>query len=101
VNAIKRGNRVVIVNNASLGGTGWQAEKNRPNNGAAYLTEQLAAFGKTGRLAHPELEKKGFTLAFLQTYAKDIARLVKVVDIDSPNAISEAARHLSGSGPLP
>lgn len=66
VNAIKAGNKVVVVLDQSLGGAQWDDAKGRPNNGAAYLGEMLRS---NKGAAHPFLPKKGFDAAFLESHA--------------------------------
>lgn len=101
VNAIKQGNRVVIVDNEQLGGAQWSPEKSRPNNAAKYLSDQIAAALRGEPLPLPELPGKGFDAAFIQAHLGDLQKLVKVVtvktDADISVAAASAAAHLKGA----
>jgi hypothetical protein len=103
--AIEKGNPAVVVVDdtmkAAMGESAvWDAAKNRPNNGAAYLAEQLGSFLKDGSLPHPDVAKDGmgaFDAAWLQKHRPALEKLVQVVHIDSDDvsaAAAAAARHL-------
>jgi hypothetical protein len=97
VNAVKKGNRVVIIDNEALGGPQWDEKKSRPNNGAAYLSRRLA-----GDAALPDLPGKGFDEIFLHERALGIQKLVKDVKLTPDNleeAAGQAALHVLGYDP--
>ncbi len=94
VNAIKRGNKVVILDNKFVKADVWDSKKNRPNNASAYLAQKLA-----GDTTLPLIPGKGFTQEFVDQNKEAIARLVKVVTVadeaDINRAAKEAAAFLS------
>jgi hypothetical protein len=98
VNAVEHGNKVVVVDNPNLGGVGWQEKKNRPNNGAAYIKEQIEAFKDGKPLPYPDC--KGFNMEFLQKNSDKLDNLLKVVTLsnegDVPGVANQVSRHLKG-----
>lgn len=104
--ALEKGNPVVlVVDRGVAAGLGekavWDADKNRVNNGAAYLAEQITEFLKTGELKHPVVAKDGFG-SFDKEWLDDgrllLEKLVKIVTIDGPGSVpaaaAEAAAHV-------
>ena len=96
VNAIKAGNRVIILDNKLVQANVWDAAKSRPNNASAYLAQKLA-----GESTLPLIPGKGFTQEFLDQSKEALASLVKVVTISSEadvqNAVKEAAAFLAAT----
>ncbi len=105
--AIEKGNPVVLLVDdsmkAPMGGKAvWDADKKRPNNGSAYLAEQITSFLKDGTLPHPEISKDGMG-AFTKEWCDDtkvlLQQLVKVVHIDGAAdmdaAAGAAAKHIN------
>ncbi len=87
VNAIKRGNKVVILDNKLVKADVWDAKKNRPNNASAYLAQKLA-----GDTTLPLIPGKGFTQEFVDQNKEAIARLVKIVTVANEADINKAAK---------
>lgn len=85
VNAIKKGNKVVILDNRQIKADVWNPSKLRPDNASAYLVAKLAGEDL------PELPGNGFTSEFRSQYATQIASLVKVVTINSSADVATAA----------
>lgn len=93
-NALEQGNRIVILDNNSLGGAQYDAVKNRPNNAAAYLIEQIDAINNGEVLPYPECE--GLTKEFLEEYKGVSNENVLIVDINDETAILKAAQFIQG-----
>lgn len=93
VNAIKTGNKVIILDNKLVKANAWDDKKNRPNNASAYLARKLA-----GDTSLPFIPGKGFTQEFLDKNGKAISSLVKVITIVTeagvPRAVDEAVQFL-------
>jgi len=86
VNAIKKGNKVIVLNNENIDASIWDEAKERPNNASAYLKAVLSGEDL------PLIPGKGFTQEFLTEYADDISKLVKVVDIEKNGSAQIAAK---------
>ena len=87
VNAIKQGNKVIILDNKLVKADVWDEKRNRPNNASAYLAQVLA-----GNTSLPLIPGKGFTQEFLDQNKEALASLVKVVTINSEADIANAAK---------
>jgi hypothetical protein len=107
--AIEKGNPVVLMVDDSMRApmgdkAVYDADKKRPNNGSAYLAEQISSFLKTGELAHPEVQAEGmghFGKEWMDDCKLLLEKLVKVVHTDgtpeSTNAAAaKAAEHVRG-----
>lgn len=106
--AIEKGNPVVLMVDdsmkAAMGDKAvYDADKKRPNNGSAYLEEQIASFLKTGDLKHPEVQADGmghFGKEWMDDCKLLLEKLVKVVHTDGTPAsmdaaTTEAAKHIT------
>ncbi|MDP2342417.1 MAG: hypothetical protein Q8O67_15785 [Deltaproteobacteria bacterium] len=100
--AIEKGNPAVLVVDqgvsSALGDKAiWDKDKNRVNNGAAYLAEQIGSYLQTGTLPHADVAKEGFgafNKDWLDAHKEALGKLVKTVGIDaagSPESINAAA----------
>lgn len=78
VNAIKQGNKVVILDNQLVKASVWDEKKNRPNNASLYLAQMIE-----GNTELPFIPSKGFTKEFLEENKEAIASLVKVIRANS------------------
>ncbi len=86
VNAIKKGNKSVILDNPSISLPAWGEAKCRVENASKYLLEQLEAFKAGKSLPHPEIGE--FTKEFLSKNGDKIAKLVKLVKLEDASAAS-------------
>jgi hypothetical protein len=89
VNSIRHDNRVIIAEDLT-NTPAWDSTKNRVNNAAAYMREQLASLQQTGRLKYPVSGR--LTEEFLTTH-KD-----KFLFVSNPE---QAARALTTQGLTP
>jgi hypothetical protein len=97
--AIEKGNPVVLMVDdsmrAAMGDKAvYDAEKKRPNNGSAYLEEQIASFMKTGELKYPEVQADGmghFGKEWMEDCKLLLEKLVMVVHTDGLAASMDAA----------
>ena len=92
VNAIKHGNKAIILNNPAIETPAWGEAKNRVENASKYLTSQINAFKNNQPLPYPEVE--GFTKEFMTEHKAELNNLVKTITIqdNNPNAIYTAAK---------
>ncbi|MBR6163852.1 hypothetical protein IKQ26_08195 [bacterium] len=92
VNAIKHGNKAIILNNPAIETPAWGEPKNRVENASKYLTSQINAFRNGQELPYPEVE--GFTKEFMSEHKSELNNLVKTITIqdNNPNAIYAAAK---------
>lgn len=92
VNALKKGNKAVVLNNPAVDAPAWGVAKNRVENASKYLTEQLAAFKDGKALPFPEVGE--FTAKFLDGIKANLNKLVKVITLNGADAksISSAAK---------
>lgn len=80
VNAIKKGNKAVILNNTNINAPAWGEAKNRVENASKYLTEQINAFMKGEELPYPEVGE--FTKDFMEANKDKLKSLVHVVTLE-------------------
>ncbi len=116
--AIEKGNPAVLVVDqgvsSALGDKAvWDKDKNRVNNGAVYLAEQIGSYLKTGQLPHADVAKEGFgafNQAWCDAHKDELTKLVKTVTIDGAGsaasiaaASADAAGHVARftAGPVP
>lgn len=98
VNALKKGNKAVVLNNPSVDAPAWGAAKGRVENASKYLLEQLNAFGSGRALPHPEVGE--FTLDFMTKNKTKLNELVKIITLESTdsksilNAAKKAAKFI-------
>ncbi len=98
VNALKKGNKSIILDNASIDLPAWGEAKARVENASKYLTEQLSAFKAGKKLPHPEIGE--FTKEFLSKNSEKITKLVKSVNLGNTDtagilkAAKDAAKFL-------
>ena len=93
VNAVKKKNKVIILDNKNLGKVEWNEEKNRPNNGALYIIEEITAFRDGKALPYPDCG--GLTYDFLEENYSEINSLIKVIEINCEDDIIKAAAEAS------
>lgn len=98
VNALKKGNKAVVLNNPSVDAPAWGTAKGRVENASKYLLEQLEAF-KNGRiLPHPEVGE--FTVDFMTKNKSKLDELVKIITLEGTgsksilNAAKKAAKFI-------
>ncbi|MEI8128675.1 MAG: hypothetical protein WCG95_03555 [bacterium] len=95
-NAIKNGNKVIVLDNPQIGATNWDIAKNRVGNASGYLKEQLEAFKAGKALPHPEVGE--FTSEFLAKNGERLSKLVQAVTLEGldASAILKAAKKAAG-----
>lgn len=95
-NAIKQGNKVIIVNNPGIVDELWAFREDKGLqvliNASKYLTEQLSALKDNEALPHIEMGE--FTSTFLNANRERILKLVRIVNMDGLDSasISNSAR---------
>ena len=91
-NAIKKGNKAVVLNNPAIETPAWGTVKGRVEDASKYLTEQLDAFKSGKALPHPEVGE--FTQEFLAKNSERISKLVQAVTLEGldASAILKAAK---------
>jgi hypothetical protein len=77
VNAIKAGNKVVIIDNEDHNPDLWDNAKSRPQDASEYVEVKLS-----GDELLPWLVDKGFTAEFLEKYEREIRENLVVVNVD-------------------
>ncbi len=87
VNAIKHGNKAVIVNNTSIENPVW--ENNSTQNASRYLAEQIQAVKEGKPLPYPEVGE--FTKEFIEQNLDKFSSLVKILTVDGSQQQTEAA----------
>ena len=92
VNAVKKGNKAIILNNPAIETPAWGEAKGRVENASKYLKDQLDAFNAGKPLPHPEVGE--FTADFIAKNQNKLNSLVKVITIENsePNTIHNAAK---------
>ncbi|MBQ2612023.1 hypothetical protein IJF81_06510, partial [bacterium] len=86
VNALKKGNKAVVLNNPALDVPAWGEAKGRVENASKYLMEQLEAFNAGKKLPYPEVGE--FTSEFMARNNTKLNELVKIVTLDGTDAQS-------------
>lgn len=86
VNALKKGNKAIILDNKAINTPAWGEAKNRVENASHYLTGQINAFNEGKPLPYPEVGE--FTLKFMQENKDKLNNLVKLVEMDGNDAQS-------------
>lgn len=95
-NALKKGNKTVILNNPSIEAPAWGEVKGRVENASKYLMEQLEAFKVKRKMPHPQVA--GLTEDFLKTC--NLEKLVKIITLEGTdataikNAVKKAAQFI-------
>ena len=91
-NAVKKGNKAVVLNNPAIETPAWGEAKGRVENASKYLTEQLEAFKAGKALPHPEVGE--FTSEFLAKNGEKLSKLVQAVTLEGldASAILKAAK---------
>ena len=79
-NALKKGNKIIILNNAAIDAPSWGKEKNRVENASKYLKEQLEAFKEGKKLPYPTVE--GLTKDFLEICDLGKIRIISLENND-------------------
>lgn len=98
VNAIKKGNKAVILNNPAVEAPAWGQAKGRVENASKYLLEQLEAFNAGKSLPYPEVGE--FTAEFMTKNKAKLNELVKIITLESAdtknilNAAKKAAKFI-------
>lgn len=93
VNAIKKGNKAVVLNNPTVEAPAWGAAKGRVENASKYLLEQLEAF-KAGRQL-PYMEVGEFTTEFLtknKVKLDDLVKIITLEGVDSKSVLNAAKK---------
>lgn len=86
VNALKKGNKAVVLNNPAVDAPAWGAAKGRVENASKYLFEQLEAFKSGKALPHPEVGE--FTAEFMAKNKSKLNNLVKIITLEGNDAKS-------------
>lgn len=86
VNAIRKGNKAVVLNNPTVEAPAWGTAKGRVENASKYLLDQLEAFKAGRKLPHPEVGE--FTADFLAKNKVKLDELVKVITLEGVDAKS-------------
>ena len=89
-NAIKSGNRVVLLNNSEVKSPSWDPQKGRVDNASSYLSKMIAGDNDGIPMNIPFNQD---IAVFLKENKELIAKLVLSVDASDPGAIQEAASH--------
>lgn len=98
VNALKKGNKAVVLNNPSVDASAWGTAKGRVENASKYLLEQLEAFKNGRTLPHPEVGE--FTVDFMTKNKSKLNELVKIITLEGTdsksilNAAKKAAKFI-------
>lgn len=92
VNALKKGNKAVVLNNPAIDTPAWGEDKNRVENASKYLLEQLEAFNAGKKLPYPEVGD--FTNEFMAKNKTKLNELVKIITLEGSdtNSILNAAK---------
>lgn len=93
VNAIKKGNKAVVLNNPTVDAPAWGEARGRVENASKYLLEQLEAFNSGRNLPHPEVGE--FTGQFMTKNKSKLNELVKIITlegIDSKSVLNAAKK---------
>lgn len=94
VNAIKKGNKAVILENTALNVPAWGESKGRVENASKYLAEQIKAVKEGKQLPYPEVGE--FTKDFIEKNIDKIDKLVRAYQVDGKaETIKEAANKAS------
>ena len=94
VNAIKKGNKAVILENTVLNVPAWGESKGRVENASKYLAEQIKAVKEGKQLPYPEVGE--FTRDFIEKNIVKIDKLVRAYQVDGKTeTIKEAANKAS------
>ncbi len=86
VNAIKKGNKAVVLNNPAIDTPAWGEAKNRVENASKYLLEQLEAFNAGRKLPYPEVGE--FTNEFMAKNKTKLNELVKIITLEGSDDLS-------------
>lgn len=89
VNALKKGNKAVVLNNPAVNSPAWGSTKNRVENASKYLLEQLEAFKAGKALPHPEVGE--LTAEFMAKNKGKLNELVKIITLEGTDAKSVLA----------
>ena len=91
VNAIKYGNKSVILDSAILDTPAWDSENHTVGNASKYIAEQIQAVREGKPLPYPEVE--GFTKDFIKENLDKLDNIVKIIKTDGrPSSLRIAAR---------
>lgn len=91
VNAIKAGNKVIIVDNENHNPDLWDYDRSRPMDASEYIEAKV---GGDGLL--PWLEDKGFDHDFLMQYEDRIKENLSVVNLDKSSNMETAIDYIAG-----
>ena len=86
VNAIKKSNKAVVLNNPAVDTPAWGEAKSRVENASKYLLEQLEAFNSGRKLPYPEVGE--FTTEFMEENKAKLNELVKIITIEGSDSKS-------------
>lgn len=93
INALKKGNKAVILNNPAVDAPAWGQAKGRVENASKYLLEQLEAFNAGKNLPYPEIGE--FTAEFMEKNKTKLNELVKIITlegVDTKNILNAAKK---------
>lgn len=91
VNAIKAGNKVIIVDNEDHNPDLWDYDRSRPMDASEYIEAKV---GGDGLL--PWLADKGFDPNFLKEYEEQIKENLTVVNLDKSSNLEAAVDYITG-----
>lgn len=93
VNALKKGNKAVVLNNPTVDTPAWGQAKGRVENASKYLLEQLEAFKAGKKLPHPEVGE--FTAEFMaknKSKLKELVEIITLEGVDSKSILNAAKK---------
>ena len=93
VNALKKGNKAVVLNNPTVDAPAWGQAKGRVENASKYLLEQLEAFKAGKKLPHPEVGE--FTAEFMaknKSKLKELVEIITLEGVDSKSILNAAKK---------
>jgi adenosine deaminase len=92
VNAIKNGNKSIILDNTTLDVPAWGEAKGRVENASKYISEQIKAVREGRELPYPEVGE--FTREFIEKNLSKIEDLTRTFQIDGTDtSVKTAAKN--------
>lgn len=88
VNAVKKGNKAVILNNLVIDSPAWSGAMGNAENASKYIIEQFEAFKAGKELPYPEVGE--FTREFMSKNLERLNKLVKMITFKGSDQASIA-----------
>jgi hypothetical protein len=96
MNAIRLGNKVIVLLNGDIPTPAWDIAKNRVDNAAEYLFKMARGVGEEAADGIPMDQEFNQKVAnFMKEYKEVITTHVRFVNAHSAGAVQEAASHLT------